>query len=43
MSLQKGRVYRVWTEREEDALRAGVSNFGLGAWEKIRLATDLLR
>ncbi len=30
------RCYRVWTAEEEEALRKGVQNHGIGSWEIIR-------
>ncbi|CAD7702283.1 unnamed protein product [Ostreobium quekettii] len=34
------RAYNVWTDKEEDALRAGVRRYGIGAWELIRQDKD---
>lgn len=41
-SLKKSgsRAYNVWTVEEEEALRAGVKRYGVGAWELIRRDND---
>lgn len=35
------RSYRVWTDEEEANLLRGVSEFGVGNWEAIRLRPEL--
>jgi hypothetical protein len=35
--VKRIRLYRAWTDVEEGNLIAGVSQFGIGNWEAIRL------
>lgn len=42
MKKSGSRAYNVWTAKEEDALRAGVRRYGIGAWELIRQDKDFM-